>query len=46
MIFCEDEVAQRNEDILGYSGLKQIYYIFTLIGNFKTSFAVGILRYQ
>ncbi len=29
MIFWKDEVAQNNDDFLGYFLLKQIYYIFT-----------------
>ncbi len=29
MIFWKDEVAQNNDDFLGYFLFKQIYYIFT-----------------
>jgi len=29
VIFWKDEVAQNNEDFLGYFLFKQIYYIFT-----------------
>ncbi len=46
MIFCKDEVAQRNCDILGNFLLKQIYYILTYVRSFKTWFVVGILRFQ
>jgi hypothetical protein len=46
MIFGEDEVAQSNGNILGYFLFKQIYYIFTLTGMFKTWFVVGILSFQ
>jgi hypothetical protein len=46
MIFRKNEVAQRNVNILGYFLSKQIYYIFTLIGVFKTWFIVGIFKYQ
>jgi hypothetical protein len=31
---------------LGYFWLKQIYYIFTKIGDFKTWLVVAILRFQ
>jgi hypothetical protein len=46
VIFWKDEVAQSNVAILGYFLFKQIYYIFTKIGMFKTWFIVGILRFQ
>jgi hypothetical protein len=46
MIFCKDEVAQRNSDILGYFLFNQIYYIFTYISSFKTQFVVGILSFK
>jgi hypothetical protein len=46
MIFWKDEVAQNNDDILGYFLFQQIYYIFAKISSFKTWFAVGISGFQ
>ncbi len=46
MIFWKGGVAQNNGNFLGYFLCKQIYYIFTQIGSFKTWFVVGILRFQ
>ncbi len=44
--FWKNEIAQSNDTILGYFLFKQIYYIFTYTGIFKTWLVVNILRFQ
>ncbi len=45
VIFCQDEVAQSNDDIMGYFLLQQFSYIFTQKSSFKKRLVIGLLRF-